>query len=151
MCVYSHTYTHLPPSSRTLMFTTKYAYKSPHIFCSFIGTWFSIFICVCLYSPMYACSNYQMLATFNIYVLVWRSIPYSGNPSSISIDTYVTVTVPIDVHLALPICLSFSSICIFMFLIHEYRYLNTHTHFSGENNRTIGRPKVNSVIIKLIN
>ena len=83
-----------------------------HISEVFMGTWSSTFICIYIHIPMYSCSNYHVLATFNIYMLVLRSIPYSKNPFSISICTYVTVL--IQVHIVLIICLFWSYICMFI-------------------------------------
>jgi len=91
-----------------------------HISEVFMGTWSSTFICIYVHIPMYSCSNYHGLATFNIDVLVLRSIPYSKTPFSISICIYVTV--PIQVHIVLIIWLFWSSICMFISPIQTYVY-----------------------------
>jgi len=58
VCVYSNTYTKLPPSSRAFMFASKYASISPCIFLSFhrhLVFPYASLTCTCMYVKVHVC------------------------------------------------------------------------------------------------
>jgi len=113
VCVYSHIYTQLNHSSRTLMFATKYAYISLYIFQKFLWapsrphSYAYISIFQCIHVPIIMCLPLLIFICLS-YVLL--HIPKKS--FSISICTYVTVL--IQVHIVLIICLFWSYICMFI-------------------------------------